>query len=173
MTITLLLKYWKSILIVVLLSCVVGLSSLSFIQYKELSLNASNIKAINAEWESKINKINEEGIALQKQYDLLEHQHKTKVEELNEKARQAQLESNRVYNSLLSSNDSLHKTIRDTTSKLSNLPRETIIDYSKRTSESLRQCSEEYIQVAKAAHDLGIDRDNLEDAYPSTKSDLK
>lgn len=173
MTVTILLKYWKSILLIVLLLFVVALSSLCFIQYKELSLNDANINRINTEWEAKFNKINEEGVALQKEYDLLEQQHKIKVEALDEKNRQLKLESDRTYNSLLISNDSLHKTIRDTTSKLSNVSRETAIDYSQRASKVFGECSARYIDVAKAANDLGIDRDALDEAYPSTKSDSK
>ena len=71
MTVTILLKYWKGILLIVLLFIVMALSSLCFIQHKELSLNDANVKRINTEWEARFNKINEEGIALQKEYDLL------------------------------------------------------------------------------------------------------
>lgn len=172
MTVTILLKYWKSILLLVLLFIVMALSSLCFIQYKELSLNDANVKRINTEWEARFNKINEEGIALQKEYDLLE-QHKIKVEALNEKNRQLQVESERTYSTLLINNDSLHKTIRDTTSKLSNVSREAAIDYSQRASQVFGECTARYIEVAKAANDLGIDRDALDEAYPSTKSDSK
>lgn len=173
MTVTILLKYWKGILLIVLLFIVMALSSLCFIQHKELSLNDANVKRINTEWEAKFNKINEEGIALQKEYDLLEQQHKIKVEALNEKNRQLQVESERTYSTLLINNDSLHKTIRDTTSKLSNVSREAAIDYSQRASQVFGECTTRYIEVAKAANDLGIDRDALDEAYPSTKSDSK
>ena len=71
---------------------------------------------------------------------------------------------------LINANHELHKTIRDTTTNLSNLSREAAIDYSKRASEALKECSDRYIEVAKAADDLGIDRDALEDAFPNPSS---
>lgn len=171
MYIALLIKNWKSILIICCFIIIAFLSTLCVIQRKEISTNVQNIKNVNVAWELKFKQLNNEGIALQREYDLLEQQHKTKVEALNEKVRQQQAESNRAYNELTVSNDKLHQTIRESTAKLSNLSKEANIDYSERASRSLKECSERYIEMAKTARDLGIDRDALDEAYPSQKGD--
>lgn len=171
MYIALLIKHWKSILIICCFIIIAFLSTLCVIQHKEISTHVQNIKNVNVEWELKFKQLNNEGIALQREYDLLEQQHKTKVEALNEKVRQQQAESTRAYNELTVSNDKLHKTLRDSTAKLSNLSREANIDYSQRASRLLAECSSRYINMAKTARDLGIDRDALDEAYPSKKGD--
>jgi hypothetical protein len=162
-----LLKYWKNVLAIFSFILIIFLSSLCYIQYKELSLYSEKVDTINNQWKQKIQKLNDEGLEAQRKYDLLEQQHKLKVEALNEKVRQQKAESNRAYNELTVSNDKLHQTIRESTAKLSNLSKEAHIDYSERASRSLKECSERYIEMAKTARDLGIDRDALEDALPS------
>lgn len=171
MYITLLIKNWKSILIICCFIVIGFLTTLCVIQHKEISTNVQNIKNINIEWELKLKQLDNEGIALQREYDLLEQQHKMKVETLNEKVRQQQAESTSAYNNLAIDNDRLHKTLRDSTAKLSNLSREAVINYSERASQLLAECSTRYIEMAKTARDLGIDRDSLDEAYPSKKGD--
>ena len=171
MYITLLIKNWKSILIICCFIVIAFLATVCVIQHKEISTHVQNIKNVNVEWELKFKQLNNEGIALQREYDLLEQQHKTKVEALNEKVRQQQAESTRAYNELTVTNDKLHKTLRDSTAKLSDLSREAVINYSERASQLLGECSTRYIEMAKIAGDLGIDRDSLDEAYPSKKGD--
>lgn len=170
MLLTILISHWKSLFVILLFLLVIFLSSLCFTQYKELSLFEKKLNAETQMWEKRIQEINKEGKARQQEYDLLEQQHKFKVEALNEKIRQQKVISDNEYSVLINANHELHKTIRDTTTNLSNLSREAAIDYSKRASEALKECSDRYIEVAKAADDLGIDRDALEDAFPNQSS---
>ena len=85
MYIALLIKHWKSILIICCFIVIAFLATVCVIQHKEISTHVQNIKNVNVAWELKIKQLNNEGIALQREYDLLEQQHKTKVEALNEK----------------------------------------------------------------------------------------
>lgn len=161
-----LIKNWKNILFCSLIALLILTTTIICVQHNKLKNYDQKIINIESSWKNKFEKLNNEGMALQREYDLLEQQHKLKVEALNEKVRQQKIQSDLEYKSLLSTNGRLHETLRDSTNKLSNLSREAAIDYSKRSSELLGRCSEEYIRVAKAARDLGIDRDALEDAYP-------
>lgn len=172
-----LLRYWKELLIgLLLLLCSLLISTIKSQNY-ELDLHNEEIKNIKKEHELVIQKlhndievINFQAYSMQEKYDELQKQHNEKVKQLNSQLVKQRNEHETTYSKLVNTNNRLHNQIRVSNSRLSELSREANIDYSKRATEILAECSGRYLELARQATDLQVDRNALEDAFPKKQS---